>query len=101
MEMFFGVVISVILGFYILGKVLKFAFKIWIARKMSKFGQRQGDGFSGFKGYSNFNTSGRGQENSNRQSNRREGEIKVTLTAEEPKKVKEKVGEYIDFDEVK
>lgn len=95
METFFGVILSIILGFYVLGKILKFVFRIWLARKAKEFQQR--GGFSGFGGFNTAN----GSNNQYNDTTKREGEVKVEKTIHDQRKINEKVGEYVDFDEVK
>lgn len=93
MGAFFTVILFIILGFYLLGAILRLVLRVWLARKAKEF--EKSGGFSNFGG----GFQGFGSQQNSRPDH--EGEIKVQKTEQEQKRVSEKVGEYVDFDEVK
>ncbi len=100
---FLAVLFFIIVGFYILGKVLKFALRFWLARKVSEFQQRGFGGFnsnSGGGAYSTYGGSGSSGTNQRQSNGRPEGQINVSGKAYE-RRIKDNVGEYVEFDEVK
>ena len=102
MGVFFTVIFFIIFGFYILGFILKLVFRVFIARKMKNF-----DPNKGFGGFNNSNRTAGGsdfggnRQNYNDTNKEREGDVKITSTGGEDRRLKDKVGEYVDFDEVK
>lgn len=72
-------------------------FGIFKLRRMSKKMEEQGSQQQGFGGFGGFS-----QQSRTQQRPQNEGEVKV-YTTEEPKekRVSDKVGDYIDFEEVK
>ena len=101
MRSFFTVIFVIIFSFFGLIAALIF--------KLLTFGRKKSPnkGFGGFGGFSNSNkTAGGSNFGGNPQSNNdtnkdHEGEIKITTTGGEDRKLKDKVGEYVDFDEIK
>lgn len=91
---FFLTILFIILGFYFLGAILRIVLRIWLSRKVKDFQKNGGYGaFTGFGGQ----TTGGYQE----PPKTKEGEVKISTEGEEPKKINEKVGEYVEFDEIK
>ncbi len=92
---FLGVVLLIILGFYVLGKILKYVLPLWLAKKMRDFQAKGGGSFAGgFGGSEQRNNGG------NRQKSR-EGEVKISRTEVKERRINDDVGEYVEFDEVK
>ncbi len=90
---FLGIIFLIIVGFYLLGRVLRFAFRYWVAKKMTEFQQR---GFGGFNGY--------GEQQQQRGENKKrakEGEVKISRAQTAERRIRDDVGEYVEFDEVK
>ncbi|MEG0500150.1 MAG: DUF4834 family protein [Rikenellaceae bacterium] len=96
MGAFLSVIFFIITGFYLLGAILRLVLRLWLTRKAKEF--EKSGGFGGFTS-SGGGFQGFGGQQESRKSN--EGEIKVQKTEQEQKRVSEKVGEYVDFDEVK
>lgn len=97
MGTFFSVILFIILGFYLLGAILRLVLRVWLSRKAKEF--EKSGGFSNFGGgFQGFRSQ---QTRSDYKETNHEGEIKVQKTEQEQKRVSEKVGEYVDFDEVK
>lgn len=93
------------LAFYLLGIAGRLLLRYWVRRKMKQFGAGEvpgggffyrtwsaGNGFSGRTG-SAGRPSGR--------SASREGEVIVTQTEYARKKVRESVGEYVEYEEIR
>lgn len=96
MGTFFSVIFIVILGFYILGAILKLVLRVWLTRKMKDF-EKSGKNFGGgFYGFGQHQGGGAQHDES-----KREGEVKVERTDSEQRKINEKVGDYVDFEETK
>lgn len=90
-------ILFIISGFYFLGAILRIVLRIWLSRKMKDFQKNGGYGaFTNF-GSKTANNSGYYKE----PPKAKEGEVKISIEGEEQKKVNEKVGEYVEFDEIK
>ena len=85
---FISVLLTIFIVIYFLGIILKFLFKWWITRKMSQFGGAQGAG-----------RSSRGEPGQSNKS--KEGEVHVSQSTEDTHKVDKKLGEYVDYEEIK
>lgn len=93
---FLQVIFFIILGFYLLGWIGRMLLRYWILKKQKEFQQNGTMGGFTFKQY-NW---GAGQNRST-QTEVREGEIKVERNASTEKKVSGKVGDYVDYEEIK
>ena len=88
-----GIVVLVLVGISIFG-IVKLR---RMSKRMEEQGRQQQQGFGGFGGFGQQNTQQRSQQRS-----QSEGEVKVYTTEEsKEKRVSDKVGDYIDFEEVK
>lgn len=99
MGAFFSVIFFIILGFYLLGFILRLVLRVWLARKAKEF--EKSGGFKGFTGGFSGGFGSRGGNGYEEPKKEREGEVKIQKTEPEQKRVSERVGEYVDFDEVK
>lgn len=98
MGAFLSVVFFIIAGFYALGFILRLVLRVWLTRKAKEFQQKGSFGnFGGFRANYSGGTAGAAQPG----SNKREGEIKVEKVEPDHRKINEKVGEYVEFDEIK
>ncbi|MCD8073031.1 MAG: DUF4834 family protein [Alistipes sp.] len=96
METFLSFILISILVIYLAAQLGKWLLRRWILRKQKEFAEqfgRQAGGFGGFYGEPNGK--------SRRREASGEGEIKVQRTRREVKNVRPKVGDYVDFEEVK
>lgn len=92
---FLTFLLSVVCGFYVLGFISKWALRYWIRKQQQQFTNRTN---------SNNNTWGNSsQANSADASKQRdeEGKVYVQKPAPSETKVSDKVGEYVDFEEIK
>lgn len=81
---------------YLIWTVAKFLLKRYIARSQREFAERFGGAENGtFRQY----TWGAGQRNGSREQ-QKEGDVKVVDTGSNPKKVNNKVGDYVEFEEI-
>lgn len=91
--------LCIVLGVYLFGKLFKLLFQLWLARKVKQF-QQQGGG-ANFRGFSSQGTSGGATSGRGTKEQTKEGEVHITNIGGEGRRIKDKVGEYVDFDEVK
>ncbi len=96
------VILTVILVAYLGGKIIKFLFKFFVARKFSQFtgGGSWEDFVKGAGGRQNGGASAAGGRDG-ASADKKEGEVTVTTVADHHKKVSDKVGDYVDFEDVK
>ena len=89
---FLTFLLSVVCGFYVLGFISKWALRYWIRQKQQQFTDR-----------ANSNKEGFAQRNSAETSKQRdeEGKVYVQKNMANETKVSDKVGEYVDFEEIK
>ena len=102
METFLSVILIIIIGFYLVGKLLKIFVPIWIRKKMKDFEQGKGPFNNG--GTGGANSQGAWSNFGNRQSQeskKEEGDVTITKTKDEDRNINKEIGEYVDFDEVK
>lgn len=110
METILGVIFSIIIGFWLLGLVGRIFLRYWVLKKQRQMEQQMrdggapgGGGFQSFGGgnfrgfYSTF--SGGGAAGQPKET-KKEGEVTIEKT-EIAKSVNHKIGEYVDFEEVK
>lgn len=98
MEGFLTFVICLILGFYLLGFLIKLALKLYIRRIQKRFGE--GGNASGpfFQTFSY----GFGDKRQASQENNHEGDVTITnATSKSEKKITRDTGDYVDFEEIK
>lgn len=89
MEGFLTFIIFLVIGFYVLGFIVKMLLKLYI-RKI----QRQAKNFNEAQNFSNFGNSNSGSHS--------EGDVYVSQVSEpKEKRFKDGVGDYIDYEEVK
>ena len=104
METFLSVILIIIIGFYLVGKLLKIFVPIWIRKKMKDFEQGKGPFNNGGTGGANSQGAWSNFGNRNRQSQeskKEEGDVTITKTKDEDRNINKEIGEYVDFDEVK
>ncbi|MFI3322997.1 MAG: DUF4834 family protein [Rikenellaceae bacterium] len=107
MEKLLSFILGTVIFFYLLSKVGGFLLRLFIKRKMNQFngGTNSGGGFSGGTGgganqnNNPFNWANRQNNQNNNQH--KEGEVFISRNSSSQKRVKDKVGEYVDFEEVK
>lgn len=97
MEKFMSYILGIVLFFYLFGIVGRFLLKLFITRKMNQFSK--GEGTRGFFG-GNF-TNSRSNSSQNSTSSHREGEVFISNNSQKEKKIKDRVGEYVDYEEIK
>lgn len=101
---FFKFLFFLIASFYLLGFIGKLFFRWWLLKKQKEFQQNRGSASGPF--YSRTYTWGAGnnnrsQDQDSRSRSSKEGEIHVDKTIQNHKKVNSKVGDYVDFEEIK
>lgn len=84
---FLSFILSVALGFYLLGIIGRWLLRSWIRRKQREFAEQ----FGGRGGYTY-------DPNGNRDTGR-EGEVRVQKNGGSAKKVSRDVGEYVEYEE--
>lgn len=96
---FISFILSVIIGFYILGFFGRIALGLWIRKKQKEFSQN-GGAQGGFRTY--YWGTGRAGSASRQRSDdsAAEGEVTIKQTHQEEKKVNSKIGDYVDYEEV-
>jgi len=82
------------LGFYLLQWVVR----LWFRRRLRKLQQQMENG--GGQGYYKQYTWGRGTSAQRERHQTREGEIKVETGAAPGKKVNDRIGDYVEYEEV-
>lgn len=93
---FISVILSIILGFYLLGIIGRLWLRYWIAKKQREFEKNGTMGGFSFKQY-RWPGGGDRQE----RPSPKEGEIRVDKPGQTQKKVSGKVGDYVDYEEIK
>ena len=89
MENFLGIVLIIILSFYLLKWVLRLILPFLIKKLVKKMGEKAfGSGFDFSSNFENFDSSN-------------EGNVTVTHRQQNPKNKTADKGEYVDFEEVK
>lgn len=92
-----------IAGFYLLGYIGSLLFRWWVLKKQREFQQNKDNNAGSF--YSRTYTWGaNGNQAQGARSegrSQKEGEIHVDKISQNEKKVNSKVGDYVDFEEVK
>lgn len=94
--MFITIIIALILFSYIFGKILPYLLKWFITRKLNQMGQDGNSTFRGFSSFGGFTP----PKDPTQNSNQKEGEIHINHNNSQ-KKVKDGVGEYVDYEEIK
>lgn len=87
---FLGTVISILLGFYLIGFIGRLFLRFWIAKKVKDMQNGKGGGFW-TNAPSSRSTSG----------TKKEGEITITSPGDNDRKIDSSVGEYVEYDEIK
>lgn len=103
MDRILGVILSIFIGFWLLGIVGRVLLKYWIVKKQRQMEQQMRDGgFSGgFQGFGGF-YNGRAQSSAKQKSTSKpEGEITVEQREAHNKVVNKNIGEYVDYEEIK
>ncbi|MFI3330703.1 MAG: DUF4834 family protein [Rikenellaceae bacterium] len=90
------IICAIFIGFYILGLLGRLWLRWFIAKKQKEFAQgKQSKGFY-------YSTSFGGKNNNNNKTNtKKPGEINIEQIKTTEKKVNTKVGDYVDYEEVK
>ena len=83
---FLGVILIIILAFWLLGVIGRWLLRLWLLRKQREFAERFG-GNAHAGGYHNGPKA------------RPEGDVDVRQTARIEKKVNRNVGDYVEFEE--
>ena len=105
MRFILGIVIFIFSGFALFILMIRS-----IIRSLFGFKRKNPEpnkGFGGFGNFSDFNKNAGGsgfggnRPNNNESKKNREGEVKIITAGDDNRKLKDKVGEYVDFDEVK
>lgn len=107
MEEVLGVIFSIILIFWVLGIIGRMFLRYWVVKKQRQMEQQMRDGGAGgsfqsfgggnFRGfYSTFS----GRPGEPQRSSKPEGEVTIEKS-EQTKATNHKIGEYVDFEEVK
>lgn len=114
MEMLLSIILSIFIGFWLLGLIGKFFLRYWLLKKQRQMEQQMrdggfssnGGGFSGsfgsgaFRGFYGSGTAG--GTNQNKSNPKPEGEVtidKTNITSQHT--INKKIGEYVDFEDVK
>ena len=100
METFLSVILSIILGIYLLGKISKWLLRYWLKKKMQSFEQGNaagGNPNSAWGAWSNFGQ----QQQQPQQEKKKEGNVTVDINPTSERKIDKAIGEYVEFDEIK
>ncbi len=89
-------ILSVILGFYLLGWISRIMLRSWLRKKQREF-QENGGQTGGF--YRTY-TWGTGTRNAE-QKPKHEGDITIKQTKANVKKVNSNIGDYVEYEEYK
>jgi hypothetical protein len=99
MEGFLTFIFFLIIGFYLLGFLVRFALKMYVRRLQKRFGGAQNGGGAFFQ---NFSYGFGGSRQASPEESHREGDVTITDSSAAPaKKIKRDTGDYVDFEEVK
>lgn len=98
MEGFLTFIFFLIIGFYLLGFLIKLALKLYIRRMQKRFGGGE-NGNGAF--FQNFTYDFGGNRQASQEENQREGDVTITSTANQEKKIRKDTGDYVDFEEIK
>jgi hypothetical protein len=100
MEGFLTFIFFLVIGFYLLGFLIKLAIKLYIRRMQKRFG-----GFENGNGtfFQNFTYGFGGNRQASQEEKHREGDVTITNSsnANQEKKVNKDAGDYVDFEEIK
>lgn len=99
MEILLSIVLFFILISYILGKLLPFLLKLFIANRIRKAQNGGMNGGFDFRGFSSSDQT-RASQNRDARSSQKEGDISINRGSATTKKVRDNVGEYVDFENV-
>lgn len=92
MGTFFSVIISIVLGIYAFGFLSRILLKFWLKRKIENIKQGNTSSNGGFNGWSNFAKQ--------KETTKKEGEVTITSSEKEDRKIDKTIGQYVEFDEV-
>ncbi|WP_320054627.1 DUF4834 family protein [uncultured Acetobacteroides sp.] len=98
MEGFLTFIFFLIIGFYLLGFLVRLALKLYIRRMQKRFG---GAGNGGGAFFQNFTYGFGGSRQASQDASHREGDVTITSTASAEKKIRRDTGDYVDFEEIK
>lgn len=98
MDTLLTVILFLVLFSYVFAKILPYLLKWFITRKLKDLGAQNGGNSKGFYTYTNFG--GQSRQSPPQQEQTKEGEVHVN-PANAPKKVKENIGEYVDYEDIK
>jgi len=99
MEGFLTFILCLVVGFYVLGFLIKLALRLFVKRIQKRFG-----GFENGNGGANFQhfSYGFGGKQQNQEEQHREGDVVITgTTTKEEKKITKDTGDYVDSEEIK
>jgi len=106
MEGFLTFIFFLVLGFYVLGFLLRLALRLYIKRLQKRFGGTE-NGMPNGAFFHQFNFGfGGNQSQQNNFNQRKEGDVTITSAKEEAaakgdKKINKDTGDYVDFEEIK
>ncbi|MEG1648348.1 MAG: DUF4834 family protein [Rikenellaceae bacterium] len=86
-------ILGTIIVFYFLSIIGRFLLRYFITKKFKQFSEG-GANWQNFGGFQNTT-------NNQNTTPHHEGEVVITKTTDNSKKVRDKVGEYVDFEEIK
>lgn len=92
---FLSVLLTIILFFYLIGFLVKLWFRYLINKKMNN-----PDSEVKFGGFNIFGQNGDFFGGNRQNKQKKEGEISVSNIGKQEKKVKDNVGEYVEFEEI-
>lgn len=98
MEAILTVIFVIIASFYLLGLAGRILLRYWIRKKQREFAENFGEGQGGFT-FKQYTWGGR-PAGSRSQRSARTGEVRVEETRRVEKRVNNKVGEYVEYEEV-
>lgn len=91
---FLGTVISILLGFYLLGFIGRLFLRFWIAKKVKDMQNGKGGAY-----YGGFWTNASSKQND--PNPKKEGDVTITSPGDSDRKIDSSVGEYVEYDEIK
>lgn len=103
--MFLSVILTIVIGFWLLGIIGRLLLRFWVGRMQRRMQQGGGGAGGGafnygpFKGfYTSYGSAGTSAQSKDK---RKEGEVTVETTGQTKSHNHKDIGDYVDFEEVK
>lgn len=111
-EKLLSVILFIVLGFWLLGVIGRFLLRYWLTKKQRQMEEQMRNGTAGgaqFRGFGNFGGFGgfssfggaSAQQTPGADAKKHEGEVTVEKLETDEPSINKKIGDYVDFEEVK